>query len=209
MSSRRWPMLSLTLVAQIALPGCSRTENVKTVQPGALETVRVVVARENLFAGTSTKEPEGLFRTVRYVKGDVPDDAVTNLAMAKNRILCTNMVSDQPLRNTYFEGPTNFLAEGYRAIGIRVPEEGLIGGFVLPGLRVDVIASEQVDGKSESEILLQDVKVLGIQSYFDATRKKDTPYMAALAVKPEEALKPTEAAEKGKLTLALRWPDGL
>lgn len=93
-----------------------------------------------------------------------------------------------------------------RAITIRVNDVLGVGGFVLPGDRVDVLLTRSAANEiPATDILLQNVKVLGIDQ--EASDKKEAPMVAravTLEVSAEEAQRITLGTQVGTLSLALR-----
>jgi pilus assembly protein CpaB len=97
---------------------------------------------------------------------------------------------------------------GYRAIAIKVTPEGLVGGFVLPGARVDVLCTVKRDKQSVSQKLLENILVLAVDT--QEVRNGDGPPIvfqtATLAATPDDCQKLALAANLGELRLALRPP---
>jgi Flp pilus assembly protein CpaB len=101
------------------------------------------------------------------------------------------------------------LHNGERAIAIRVTPESLVGGFVLPGSKVDVMMTlKRGDGDSSAQIIMQDMLVLAV----DQKNTRDDGAQAmlgntvTLAAKPEESERLSLAASLGDLRLLLRTP---
>ena len=58
--------------------------------------------------------------------------------------------------------------DGIKAVTIRVNDVDGVGGFVLPGDRVDVVMTRQVDKtEASNEVVLQNVRVLAIDQIAD------------------------------------------
>jgi pilus assembly protein CpaB len=100
-----------------------------------------------------------------------------------------------------------------RAVTVRVDDVRGVGGFVTPGDRVDVIltrkAQQQPGAASNSsdyaDLLLQDVKVLGVDQLANASEEKAAVAKAVtLEVTPEQAQKLVLAQGVGTLALDLR-----
>src|SRR5277367_5140519 len=67
------------------------------------------------------------------------------------------------------------LQDGMKAVTIRVNDVEGVAGFVLPGDRVDVVLTRQGDKNgATSDIVLQDVRVLGIDQVADERAEKPT-----------------------------------
>jgi pilus assembly protein CpaB len=102
------------------------------------------------------------------------------------------------------------LAEGHRAVTIRVDDVRGVAGFVLPGDRVDVVlirSESQGSGRTEnsSNILVQHVKVLAVDQLVNERQEKATVARAVtLEVTTEQAQKILLATNVGRLSLILR-----
>jgi pilus assembly protein CpaB len=107
-----------------------------------------------------------------------------------------------------YRGITGNITEGKRGISIPVTAVRGVGGFVLPGDRVDVLHTTSVgrrDNQPVTRTLLQDLTVLAI----DQTNAQDFAEptlvnVVTLLTSLEEAKTLTLAQEVGTLTLALR-----
>lgn len=100
------------------------------------------------------------------------------------------------------------IAPNKRAITVRVDDVNGVAGFLLPGNRVDVLATRLVDRRAKTQTLLQDIKVLAIDQ--KATRDEDDPVVVravTLEADLEEATKLTGATAEGTIQLVLRNPD--
>jgi pilus assembly protein CpaB len=85
-----------------------------------------------------------------------------------------------------------------------------VGGFLLPGNRVDVLATKKTGGSSndaEAETILEDLRVLAVDQ--TASTDKTQPVVVravTLEMTPEETEILVKAQTEGKLQLALRNP---
>lgn len=126
------------------------------------------------------------------------------------------IVSGEPIqaRKLVRGGEGGYLAvvlePGKRALGVPVTQESGAGGFILPGDRVDVIQSREVEQDGQQVRVTQpvvlNVRVLAIDQ---ATKPADDANaivgaVATLEVSPDAALALTEAEAEGDLQLALR-----
>jgi pilus assembly protein CpaB len=106
-----------------------------------------------------------------------------------------------PVRNTL----SSQIGGEHRAVTIRVNDVLGVGGFVLPGDRVDVMLTRNTHETAATDVLLQNVKVLGVDQ--DANERKDKPTVAravTLEVSAEEAQRVILGSQVGTLSLALR-----
>jgi hypothetical protein len=103
---------------------------------------------------------------------------------------------------------STLLDKDKRAITIRVDDVRGVTGFILPNDRVDVVlirAATEAGGSRQSDLLLQDVKIIAIDQI--AAQQKDNPVVAkavTLEVAPYEAQKISLATSIGSLSLILR-----
>lgn len=109
------------------------------------------------------------------------------------------------------------LGPGKRAMAVPVTSETAVGGFILPGDRVDVLQTREAQSVGEgggqagkqviAETIVQNVRVLALDQT-TAAEKKDAKTIVAstatLEVGPVEAEALTRAKAGGPVTLALR-----
>jgi pilus assembly protein CpaB len=123
----------------------------------------------------------------------------------------------EPIRETRLVKGTGFLAavlaKGMRAFSTEVSPESDVGGFVLPGDRVDVILtrtppSAAVEEGSSSEMILRNVRVLAIDHNTDEPSQNTVAgKIATLEVTPSQAETLALARRIGTISLALRSLD--
>jgi pilus assembly protein CpaB len=101
---------------------------------------------------------------------------------------------------------------GMRAISIKVNEVIGVAGFVVPGTRVDVLATVTPEkGQTVSRVVLSDVQVLTANTRYDQEKAKQEgkpipSTVVTLMLTPTDTEKITLAQEEGRLMLALRNP---
>jgi pilus assembly protein CpaB len=101
---------------------------------------------------------------------------------------------------------------GMRAMSIKVNEVIGVAGFVVPGTRVDVVATVTPEGQQTvARVVLSDVQVLTAGTRYDQEKAKQEgkpipATVVTLMLTPADAEKLTLAQEEGRLTLALRNP---
>lgn len=147
--------------------------------------------------------PAGSFRSVK----DMAD------ASGKPRVVVSDFVANEPVVATKLSGEgsrpslAGILTEGMRAVSVRVSDVTGVGGYALPGDRVDVLLTRQ-QGSNENatnvlSVLAENIRVLGV----DQTPDADKPTVAksvTLEVTPEQAQTISLAQAVGHITLALR-----
>jgi len=186
-------------------------------RPGAeaplAETQRVVAAATSLkFGDRLAKEnlrliewpagsvPQGTFQSLDDLLG--PQPRVALQAIQPNELILANKVTGPGQRASL----SAVISAGMRAMTIRVNDVLGVAGFVLPGDRVDIMLTrELVKDQPVTHVLLQNVKVLGIdQRSEQQNNKPDVVKAVTIEVTTEQAQKITLAARVGTLSLALR-----
>ncbi len=104
------------------------------------------------------------------------------------------------------------IPEGMRAVSVRVNEVVGVAGYVLPGNRVDVVATASpTDARSDttSKVVLANVQVLTAGTRMEQGQDDNKPTqvtVVTLLVDPEQAERLALASTEGKIQLALRNP---
>jgi pilus assembly protein CpaB len=177
-----------------------------------MNTKKILVAIKKVPMYTPIKEPEKFF-----IEKDVPEDAapkkaLTNMEDIRGKKLNKSIneeafVYAEDLLDPKSDGMAAMLSPGQRAVAIKVNPESLVGGFVLPGTRVDVISTiRRGENESESKTILQDMLVLAVDTKNNKEEGTNSilGQTVTLAVKPEEAQQISLASAIGELRLALR-----
>jgi pilus assembly protein CpaB len=153
---------------------------------------------------------------VRMPKGTVPDDAFDANDKVVGKIATFTMLRGDIVRGArlaeHLGGSTlaSLIDKDKRAISVRVDDVVGVGGFLLPGNRVDVLATKKVEGSSnnaKSETILEDLRVLAVDQ--TASTDKTQPVVVravTLEMTSEEAEVLVKAQIEGSLQLALRNP---
>jgi pilus assembly protein CpaB len=212
MRQRAYLMLGLALVLGIAAVFLLRgiISGHRSVAQ-AMESV--VVARVALNFGDQLS-PQNL-EAVPWPATSVPVGAFGSidqmLPSGTKRVALQPIVKGEPVLLSKISGPggratlSAVIDKSKRAMTIRVNDVLGVAGFVLPGDYVDILLTRQARNNPTTEVLLQDVRVLGIDQ--DANVQKNKPSVAhavTLEVTTEQAQKLTLAATIGTLSLALR-----
>lgn len=185
-------------------------------RPVVAEGTPVVVAAAEISRGQML-EPK-LLKLVSFPAGAAPTGAfadIAQLAMAppNGRVALRAMVPGEPVLAERVSQPggranlSGALTPGLRAIGVKSSEVAGVGGFLLPGDRVDVLATHdsREDRTSYLQVLAQNVRVLGVDQTDDQSETK--PHIAeavTIEVTPDEAQAITLAQTIGEVTLSLR-----
>ncbi len=194
-----------------------RQMNQASIRPVA-PAATVVVAALPLRWGTEITRQH--LREVEWPAGALPRGAfarIDDILDGKHRrVALAPMEENEPVLPTKVTGPGGraslaaVLAEGMKAATIRVNDVLGVGGFVLPGERVDVIVTRAADrGEAFADVIAQNLRVLAIDQIAD--ERSDKPSIAkavTLEVTTAQAQKLTLAASVGTLSLAMRSAGG-
>jgi pilus assembly protein CpaB len=128
------------------------------------------------------------------------------------RVVLTPIEPNEPVLALKITGPgqratlSALVKPGMKAVTIRVNDVEGVGGFVLPGDRVDVVLTRQIDkGNASTEIVLQNTRVLAVdQTADDRAAKATVAKSVTLEVNTVNAQKLWLASSVGSLSLLLR-----
>jgi pilus assembly protein CpaB len=99
-----------------------------------------------------------------------------------------------------------------RAVSVRVNEVVGVAGYVLPGNRVDVIATAsptEAHADTTTKVILSNVQVVTAGTRMEQDQKEDKPVqvtVVTLLVTPDQSERLALASTEGKIQLALRNP---
>jgi pilus assembly protein CpaB len=189
-------------------------------KPGRTVTIPtrpVIVAAADLDIGAELRQED--LRVVEWPANGVPKDAFGSAAEVIGRGIIYPVIENEPILPNKLAskeagaGLPPAIPPGMRAVSVRVNEVIGVAGYVLPGTRVDVVATvSPTDQKADmtSKVILTNVQVLaaGTKIERDGTDKnKPMPVtVVTLLVNPDEAERLTLASSEGKIQLALRNP---
>ena len=150
--------------------------------------------------------PEGTFESYNalFVNPDVNTIVLRRIGL--NEVILSHDISGPGARGSL----SSRVTEGMRAVSVRVDDVSGVAGFVMPWDHVDIIftrdpATNRNGSNLMSDILLQNVKVLGIdQNLNESSSQPDIAKTVTLEVSHEDAQKLQLAMGTGKLSLTLR-----
>lgn len=186
----------------------SLAENSKSVA-----TRTVVVAKSPLRFGNAIT-PQVL-REVAWPNEAIPANSfssIADLTKGDKRVVLASIEPNEPVVGTKITGPgqkatlSAIIEEGMKAVTVRVNDVDGVAGFVLPGDHVDVLLTRQSEKETGvSDVVLQNIKVLGIDQMADERAEKPMVGKAVtLEVDTVSAQKLALAAAAGSLSLMLR-----
>jgi pilus assembly protein CpaB len=181
-------------------------------------TTPVIVAVAAVDPGSSLKPT--MVKVVNYPKDAVPTGSFQSLdqLFGKNvpqRTVQRSIPQNAPVLLAELDGAGSrtilsaVVRPGMRAVSLRSSDVAGVGGFVLPGDRVDILLTRTLgagaDAKTVTQILAQNALVLGVDQTSDQT--SDKPIVAkavTVEVSPEQAQTISLGESVGQLSLALR-----
>ena len=212
--------LFVVLVIALSAGGAFAYATYRYVQqpppPEGMKTRAVVVAASNLQLGKELKAED--VRIVAWPEGSVPSGSFTTGDEVVGRGLISTMVQNEPILDGKLAskeagaGLPPMIPQGMRAVSVRVNDVVGVAGYVLPGSRVDVVATvnpTQQQTDVTSKVILTNVQVLTSGTKIEQDTEKGKPMevsVVTLLVNPSEAERLTLASTEGKIQLALRNP---
>ena len=153
---------------------------------------KIEAAHLKTIAWPTDNLPESTFTDIAEVEG-----RIANQKIAKGELILQQRVVEEVNGSTL----SAILSPGMRAITVRVNDVIGVGGFLLPGNRVDVLASRKdINRRAHTHILLEDLKVLA------DTDKPVVVRAVTLEIEPKQAEKLVQATQEGTVQMALRNP---
>jgi pilus assembly protein CpaB len=181
-----------------------------------MPTKSVVVAATDLDLGTELRRDD--IRIIQWPANAVPANAISTPEEVIGRGLILPVIQNEPILPMKLAskeagaGLPPAIPPGLRAISVRVNEVIGVAGYVLPGTRVDVVATVNPGDQRRditSKVILTNVQVLAAGTKIDRETDKNKPIavtVVTLLVDPNEAERLTLASNEGKIQLALRNP---
>jgi pilus assembly protein CpaB len=217
MRSRIFAVLALAILAGggLAYGTYNFMQNQKPVTVNT-PTQAVVVAAGDLQLGSELKKED--VAVVQFPAGKTPEGTFANPQEVIGRGLIVPIVKNEPILKAKLaskeagSGLPPVIPEGMRAVSVRVNEVVGVAGYVLPGNRVDVVATASpTDQHSDttSKVVLSNVQVLTAGTRIEQGQDQSKPVqvtVVTLLVYPDQAERLALASTEGKIQLALRNP---
>jgi pilus assembly protein CpaB len=181
------------------------------VKPAATQTI--VVAAQPLRFGAELNA--SMLKEMTWPDQALPAGAfhrIKDVLSGGRRVVLTAIEANEPVLTLKITGAgeratlSALVHPGMKAVTIRVNDVEGVGGFVLPGDRVDVVLTRQIDkGSATTQVVLQNARVLAVdQTADDRAAKATVAKSVTLEVNTVEAQKVWLASSVGNLSLLLR-----
>lgn len=217
MRNRIFAVLVLAIIAGGGLAyGTYNVINAQPVKTVAARTQPVVVASADLALGTELKKED--LTVINFPEGQAPEGSFSSPSEVLGRGIIVPIVKNEPVlkaklasKEAGFGLPT-VIPDGMRAVSVRVNEVIGVAGYVLPGTRVDVLATASPTSQPQdvtSKVVLSNVQVLTAGTRMEQDAEKGKPVqvtVVTLLVFPEQSERLALASTEGKIQLALRNP---
>lgn len=215
--TRIFMVLALALAGGgvLALATYNYVQNVpaKTV---AMPTSSVVVAAADLDIGAEIHRED--IRVIEWPANSVPQGIISDPNEVIGRGVVIPVIQNEPILPMKLAtkdggvGLPPAIPPGLRAVSVRVNEVIGVSGYVVPGTRVDIVATVNPGQNQQditSKVILTNVQVLAAGTKIERDTEKGKPIpvnVVTLLVNPDESERLTLAATEGKIQLALRNP---
>jgi pilus assembly protein CpaB len=177
-----------------------------------IESVNVVIATSEMPVGVTIKPAD--VQVVKMPSDQFPKGAFSGVEEVLGRPVISNILAGEPVvegrlaeRGSGF-GLAPVIPIGMRAVAVRVNDVVGVAGFVLPGIRVDVLVTLRPPGDAgaRTTTVLQNIIVLSAGQTIqpDGSGKAIEAPVVTLLVTPEQAEVLTLAGNEGKIQLVLR-----
>jgi pilus assembly protein CpaB len=213
-------LLTILLVAFAIAGICAflvyRVVNARMTAAKPVLTAQVVSAAKDIPLGAVLQAKD---LTTMNIAGAAPKGAILKPEQAIGRGVVSQIYQGEPVLESQLAGlgsggglaPT--IPDGMRASAVRVDEVVGVAGFVIPGMRVDVLVSGNPPGEGASQgvvtkTILQNIQVLsaGTDIQRDAEGKPQQVQVVTLLVTPDQAQTLSLASNSLKIQLVLRNP---
>ncbi len=213
-------LLTILLVAFVIAGGCAflvyRIVGVRMAAAKPVATTQIVAAAKDIPLGAVITTAD---LNTMTIAGAAPKGAIFKPEDAVGRGVTAEIYQGEPVMDSHLAGlgsggglaPT--IPDGMRACAVRVDEVVGVAGFVIPGMRVDVLVSGNPPGAAGAtegmvtKTILQNIQVLsaGTDIQKDNEGKPQQVQVVNLLVTPDQA-ETLSLASSLKIQLVLRNP---
>lgn len=152
-----------------------------------------------------TEIPEGVLPAGAYTDLEDVEGKVSTTSIGRGEILVAERFASHTRGSTL----AALVAPNMRAVTVRVDDVIGVGGFLLPGNTVDVLAARKDrNQRATTETILTNIKVLAVDQ--TAATEENEPVIVravTLEMSPKQAEKVVKARTEGSIQLTLRNPE--
>jgi pilus assembly protein CpaB len=203
-------LLFALVISSVFYQMTARAGSAKKPEPTDLKDV--VLAARPLSVGTTVKPAD--LKLAKVPSGSFPKGAFSKAEEVIDRPVISNVLIDEPVLEGRLAargsglGLAPIIPVGMRAVTVRVNDVTGISGFVLPGMRVDVLVTGRPpnsDGTITATVL-QNMVVLSAGTAIQADARGNAIQAATvtLLATPDQAESLTLANTEGRIQLVLR-----
>jgi pilus assembly protein CpaB len=173
----------------------------------------LVVAAKPLSVGITVKPTD--VKVMKVTNDQFPKQGFSKVEEVIDRPVISNILLDEPLLEGRLAargsgmGIAPIIPVGMRAVTVRVNDVVSVAGFVMPGMRVDVLVTGRPPGSNDNTTtttVLQNILVLtaGTNTQPDSRGQAISAPSVTVLVSPEQAEILTLASNEGRIQLVLR-----
>ena len=197
----------------VATFGIHRYVSIKTRVVEA-PTRQVFIATADISPGTALSGQ--VVKPVTWPQAVIPPNCASSMRELDNRVVKVPIPQGNPVLFSMLApvgtaaGLSGILADGKRALTVKVDEVAGVAGFIHPGDRVDVLMDMAMQGENKSEhfskTILHDISILTTGQTWEqkGDNKPVVVNTVTLELTPEQAEVLNLASNQGKIRLALR-----
>jgi pilus assembly protein CpaB len=184
----------------------------KGARPAKAQMREVVVAAKPLPVGQSIRADD--VRVIKVPVDQFPKGGFGKVEEVLDRPVVSGVLAEEPIREGRLgargtgSGLAPIIPVGMRAVSVKVNEVVGVAGFVLPGMRVDVLVTGRPPGREGTitNTVLQNILVLSAGQTIDSDGRSRAIVVpvVTLLVTPEQAETLTLAGTEGRIQLVLR-----
>jgi pilus assembly protein CpaB len=213
-------LLTILLISFVIAGGCAflvyRIVGARIASSKPVLTTKVVAAASDIKLGTVLTATD---LTTTDIQGTVPKGAILKPESVVGRGAISDIYQGEPILESRLApqgsggGLASTIPTGMRALAVKVDQVVGVAGFVVPGMRVDILASGLPPGAegnqgTQTKTILQNIQVLsaGTDIQKDAEGKPQQVQVVNLLVSPEQAQTLSLASTELRIQLVLRNP---
>jgi pilus assembly protein CpaB len=205
--------IALGLLAALAGYAGLRAAAAQVAHQSSKHYVPVVVTATDLTFGTKLDRAQ--LRIARYPKESVPAGAFSDIDSVADQTTKIFLAAREPITATKLSsrggGLSMLVRPNMRAASLEVNQVSGVSGFVLPGDRVDILATIEPNNTRSDAVtrtVLQNIEVLASgQKTEQRDNKPITVQSVTILVDPDGAETLALAMHEGKIHLVLRNPE--